>query len=61
MFLQHKDKVWRELGAIPLDLLVESLRGHAVKLGKIGVEQHLIPAHHEDPTSNVVIFGSRTG
>jgi hypothetical protein len=43
-----KNEVRREAGVVALHLLVEASGGRAVERGKIGVEQDLLAAKHDD-------------
>ena len=46
--VQPEHEVVREAVRVALDLLVETLRRHAVQLGEIGIQHHLLPANQED-------------
>jgi hypothetical protein len=43
-----KGKVLRETVTIASQLLIESLRGYTVQVGKIPIQHHTLSAHHED-------------
>jgi hypothetical protein len=47
-----KGKIRREAFAIAFECLVEPNRRHAIKSGKIGVENHALPANREDEMFN---------
>jgi hypothetical protein len=42
---QLKHEVDWEAISVPTYLLIESARADAIKLGEVGVEHHLLPAH----------------